>query len=802
MLIIVPFMLKNYIRIAWRNLVRNKTYSLLILCGLATGMTCAAALWLYVRDELNFDHYHQHADRIHRLNLHIQWGSNEYKLGMASAPFAPALKHEYPAIERTLRVKRGAHSFRAGEKALNVKELICADSTLFDFFDYQFIEGRASNALHEPDNLVITDKLAKKLFGKSVGVLGRVVMVKDNVPFRVSAVIKEAPANHHLKFDAVLPYFNEAVSRVRIDKWDGFNTWTYLMLNDNQNAAQLQKAMPAFYKKYIAAPIGDTGKGDVKFEISLQPLTDMHLHSSHLMGEENGSTMTYVLTFSLIGLFILLIAIVNYVNLATARSAVRAKEIGIRKAVGSKWLQLVGQFLTESVMMAVLALLVSMVLLNVLMPYFNGVADKSLALDLADIRTMAYFVALALLTGLVSGLYPAFVLSRAEPVQVLKGVTATQATGALFRKGLVIFQFFISMVMIAGTITVYRQLNYMRDTRLGFSQEHVVKVPLQSPLLQQHAAAMKSALLKEPLIDKVTLTNGSIGDQLNNKTSFDFYSNGTEMTVSSEYFSVDDDFTDALQIQIKEGRSFSPSLDHDSSHAVLINEAMLKQLGWKSYRDGLIEIDARKVPITGVISDFHIRSLHHQIEPLVLIRKDARPEALLVRVSHKNLNAAVGVIKDTFRKINPHQPFDYDFLDQAFARQYRADEQKGSLFLAFSGVAIIIACLGLFGLATFTAEQRKKEIGVRKVLGASVASIVTLLSNDFLKLVAIAIALAIPAGVLLIRNWLENFAYQVSLDWSVFALAAGIALCISLITVSFQSIKAAIANPVKSLRNE
>jgi putative ABC transport system permease protein len=784
-------MLKNYFRIAWRNLIRNKTYSLLILCGLATGMTCTAALWLYVHDELSFDRYHSHADRIHRLNLHIRWSGNEYKLGMASAPFAPALQDEYPAIEQTLRVKKGAQLFRVGQNSVNVKELICADSTLFNFFDYQIIEGNPAHALKNQNDLVLTEKLAKTLFGKSTGVTGRIVTVKDNIPFVVSAVIKEAPTNHHLKFDAVLPYYHEAVSRVKLDKWDGFNSLTYLLLNKDQSARQLEKKLPAFYKKYIAEHIGDTGENNVRFEISLQALADMHLHSSHLMGEENGSTMSYVLTFSIIGLFILLIAIVNYVNLATARAAVRAKEIGIRKAVGSKWSQLVGQFLTESIL-----------LLTLLLPFFNEIAGKSLVIDFSDIKTIACFAAFAILTGLISGLYPAFILSRANPVLVLKGVTTANASGAVFRKGLVVFQFFISMVMIAGTIVVYRQLNFMRNTELGFNQQHIVKIPLQSPLLQQNAAAMKERLLKSSLVEQVTLTNGSIGDELNNKTSFSFYKNGTEATVSAEYFGVDADFTDALQIRMKDGRSFSAALDHDSSNAVLINEAMLKRLGWKSYRDGLIEVDTRKIPVTGVISDFHLRSLHHQIEPLVLILTEAKPEYLLVRVSGKNLGNAVDHIKATFQQLNAHQPFEYDFLDRAFARQYQADEQKSRLFLAFSGVAIIIACLGLFGLATFTTEQRKKEIGVRKVLGASVASIVTLLSRDFLKLVAIAILIAIPASLYLFQGWLQNFAYKVPLDWSVFLLAGSISLCISLITISFQSIKAAIANPVKSLHTQ
>ncbi|MCF0069326.1 ABC transporter permease [Dyadobacter sp. CY261] len=795
-------MLKNYVKIAWRNLVRNKTYSLLILSGLATGMTCAIASWLYVNDELSFDRYHRHADRIYRLNLHIKWSENEYKLGMASAPFGPALKREYPEIENTLRVKKGAQLFKVGNKSLNVKDLICADSTLFKFFDYHFIEGNAESAFKDGNSVVLTEKLAMNLFGKAKGVTGRIVTVKDNIPFVVSGIVKEIPANHHLKFDAILPYTNVEVSRVRLDKWDGFNTLTYILLNNNEAASKLESKLPAFYKKYIAEQIGDTGENKVKFAISLQALTDIHLHSSHLMGEENGSNMSYVYTFSIIGLFILLIAIVNYVNLATARSTGRAKEIGIRKAVGSQWSQLVAQFLSESLLVVFLALLISTVLLHVLLPFFNEIAGKSLSIEFFDFKTLALFSAFALLTGVISGLYPAFMLSRFRPALVLKGMPLKSSSGTVFRRSLVVFQFFISMVMIIGTITVYRQLIFMRNSQLGFNQELVIKIPLQSPLLARNANTLKEKLLRNPQISNATLTNGSIGDQLNNKTTFSFYKNGVEKSVSAEYFDVDTDFTGVLQINIADGRNFSAQLDSDSSHAILVNQAMLKRLGWNNYREGLVEVDAEKVAITGVISDFHLRSLHNQIEPLVLVLKTGKADNLLVKVSGTNLSETIDDIKGTFGEVNADQPFEYDFLDQAFARQYRSDEQKGRLFLAFSVIAIIIACLGLFGLATFMAEQRRKEIGIRKVLGASIASIVSLLSIDFLKLVMVATLIAIPAGLYLMQIWLQNFAYKITLDWWIFVLSGSLSILIAIITVSFQSIKAALTNPVDSMHSE
>jgi putative ABC transport system permease protein len=792
-------MLQNYFKIAWRNLVRNKTYSILILAGLSSGMTCAIVLGLYVLDELSFDRYHQNAANIYRINLHIKWADNEYNMSLSSPPFGPSLQLDYPEIKNMLRVKISGQSFKFGEKAINVKDMIYADTSLFSFFDYTFIEGNAQDALRNPNSLVLTEKMARILFGKTSGLIGKTVTVKETFPFSVSAVIKDIPSNHHLKFDVIMPYTNGQVPAIRMDNWDNFNSMTYVMVNEKRQIAKLADKMPSFYKKYIAKQIGDDS-GKVTFDIAFQPLTDIHLHSSHLAGEENGSNVGYVYTITIIGLFILLIAIVNYINLATARSTGRAKEIGIRKAVGSQKFQLVAQFLAESTLMSLLAGAASLFLLSVLLPFFNIIADKNLTLDIFDLETAAIFLGFLLITGLISGFYPAFILSRFKPAIVLKGSVAANGQGAVLRKSLVVVQFGISMVMILGTIVVYRQLQFMRHTELGFNQQQIITVPLREPSVQQSANALKNRLLENPMINRISLSNGSVGDGLNNKTSYSFYSKGIEKTVSTEYFGVDDDFLDVLQIKLKDGRNFSRNLDGDSADAVLVNEAMIKRLGWKDRTAGLIEVDTKKVEITGVISDFHLRSLHNQIEPLVLILKKHDSDHMLIKVAGKNIPSALDYVRKTFEQVNPGHPFEYAFLDQTFALQYRSDERKGVLFLSFSGIAIIIACMGLFGLATFTAQQRTKEIGIRKVLGASVASVVALLSTDFLKLVLIAIVIASPVGWYVMHNWLLGFAYKIEIDWWIFALAGLVSMVIALFTVSFQSVKAALMNPVKSLR--
>jgi putative ABC transport system permease protein len=794
-------MLKNYFKIAWRGLVRSKIYSLLILLGLSVGMTCAIVLGVYIHDELSFDRYHAATERIFRVNLHIKWETNEYNMALSSAPFGPTLKREYPEVQNMVRVKKSTQILKAGEKSVNVKDMIYADASLFSIFDYQFIEGNAAAAMPGINNIVVTEKLAQVLFGKTNGLTGKTILVKDAIPFTISGIIKDLPTNHHLKFEAVLPYENKEVSGVRPDHWDSFGTTTYVLL-DNPNGEKLAGKMPAFYKKYIAKTIGDENDGKINFVISFQSLADIHLGSSHLMGEENGSNKTFIYTVLIIGLFILLIAIVNYINLAIARSTGRLKEIGVRKAVGSQSSQLIGQFLSESLMMVFLALGVSLVLFYSLLPFFNIIADKNLTLDILNIKTLLLFLACGLATGLLAGLYPAFVLSRFKPAAVLKGNLTIGGQGSLLRQSLIVLQFCISMVMISGTIIVYRQLHYMRNTDLGFNQQQVISIPLASPATQQSAGVFKNKLLQNADIKKVSLTTGSIGDLYNNKTTFSFYAKGAEQSISAEYFNVDQDFLDVLQIPVKDGTNFSAISGNDSADAVFVNQAMLKRLGWKSRTNGLIEIDTKKIEITGVINDFHLRSLHNQIEPLVLVLKKQGADKALIRIAGNNIPAALAHIKTAFDQTNPGQPFEYDFLDQAFARQYQADERKGTLFMVFSGVAIAISCVGLFGLSAFTAARRTKEIGVRKVLGASIANVATLLSANFIKPVLIGIVIATPVGWYAMSKWLNAFAYKMTIEWWIFGTSGLLCMIIALATVSFQSIKVALLNPVKSLRNE
>ena len=797
-------MFRNYLKIARRNLLRNKLYSLINIFGLALGLACSLLVGLWVFDELTFDQYHRNTERIFRANLHLKWAENDLRLRNTPPPLGPALQRDYPEVSNVLRIRLDEETlFQAMNKSLYAPNVIYADSTLFSFFDYDFVEGDPQSALSTPNGLVLTEKLANDLFGSERTILGQTVLVKENMPFTVTAVIRNPPASHHLKFAAIIPFVNVvAMSGMDLNSWENFNSLTYLMLGDKGDGAKLESKMAAFYKKNIAQSIGDDGNADVTFDITFQPLAKIHLHSSHLTGEENGGSMGYVYVFSAIGLFILVIALFNYINLTTARSTGRAKEIGVRKAVGSQRIQLIGQFLAESLITTFIAMGVGLILLYALLPAFNSLADKSLSLNVEQAPTLAALAGLILLIGLIGGLYPALVLSRFKTTDVLKGGLSRTGGGIWLRQSLVVGQFVISIVMIVGTMLVYRQLQFMRHSDLGFNQEQVLVIPLKFPSAQLSANILKDKVLQSTVIKSATLTNGSIGKDLNNKMTYSFYANGTEQPVSTEYFSVDEDFRSVLQVGLVGGRDFIPDSPNDSAEAVMINESMLRRLGWKDRTDGLIEVNTKKVQIAGVIKDFHLRSLHQKIEPLVLRFAKSKGNKLLIRVAPQSIPAALTYAREQFENTNPGQPFDYTFLDQTFDQQYKADERQGELFLGCSGIAIFIACLGLFGLATFTAEQRTKEIGIRKVLGASVASIVALLSKDFLKPVLIAIVIASPIAWYAMNEWLADFAYKIDIGWWVFALAGVLAVGIALLTVGFQSVRAAMMNPVKSLRSE
>ncbi len=793
-------MLRNYVKITIRAFWKNKLFSGLNIVGLGVGMAAVWLMVLYVADEWSYDRFHSKADRIVRVVQYAEWAGGSLKLAPTSAPFATALKSDYPEVEKAVRINpEGGGLITFNDKKIDVPNIFFADSTVFDVFTYPFLYGDPGAALSKPQSIVLTRSLAENLFGDARKAVGKVIEFSNHFPNTVTGVIADVPANSHLQFKALRSFPNQYTSG-----WQNSNLYTYLLLTEGSRYKTLEAKLPGFYQKYLKKEMGE-----INYRMELQPLTSIHLHS-HLDYEisSNGNART-VSIFAAIAALILLIAGINYVNLYTARSLKRTREVGVRKAIGSYRGQLIGQFLTESILMTLLAGLVSAGLVGVVLPYFNQMADKSLVLGSIP-NTLLIVALFSGSLGALSGLYPALMLSGFRPVTALRGQVGGQLGSNVFKQSLVVFQFVATVALIACSGMVYRQMQFVMHTDLGFNKEQVLTFHISDEGVRQRIEALKEALLRSPLVQSASSASNPIGNNNIGGTGMFFEREGTFSTSTQlvQKFLVDPDFLRTLDINLLQGRNFSESFKRDQQNAVLINETLAKQLGpnpvGKRVRYFIDEENhTAEAHIVGVVNDFHIYSLQHKIEPLVLqMPAPADKDNLYVRVQPAKVTEALAYIQSVYRTFDPASTLDFHFLDQNFSQQYQAEQKQGEVLLTFTVLAVLIACLGLFGLAAFTAEQRTKEIGVRKVLGASVASIVTLLSKDFLKPVLIAIIIATPLAWYAMHEWLQSFAYKAELTWWVFALAGLLAIVIALLTVSFQSIKAALMNPAKSLRSE
>lgn len=793
-------MLRNYVKITIRAFWKNKLFSGLNIVGLGVGMAAVWLMMLYVADEWSYDRFHRNADRIVRVVQYAEWPGGSLKLAPTSAPFATALKSDYPDVEKAVRINpEGGGLITFNDKKIDVPNIFFADPTVFDVFTYPFLYGDPGAALSKPQSIVLTRSLAENLFGDARKAVGKVIEFSNHFPNTVTGVIADVPANSHLQFKALRSFPNQYTSG-----WQNSNLYTYLLLTEGSRYKTLEAKLPGFYQKYLKKEMGD-----INYRMELQPLTSIHLHS-HLDYEisSNGNART-VSIFAAIAALILLIAGINYVNLYTARSLKRTREVGVRKAIGSYRRQLIGQFLTESVLMTLLAGLVSAGLVGMTLPYFNQMADKSLVLGSIP-NTLLIVALFSGSLGALSGLYPALMLSGFRPVTALRGQVGGQLSNNVFKQSLVVFQFVATVALIACSGMVYRQMQFVMHTDLGFNKEQVLTFHISDEGVRQRIEALKEALLRSPLVQSVSSASNPIGNNNIGGTGMFFEREGAFSTSTQmvQKFLVDPDYLRTLDIKLLQGRNFSESFKRDQQHAVLINETLAKQLGPKPVGKRVRyfideENHTAEAHIVGVVNDFHIYSLQHKIEPLVLqMPTPADKDNLYVRVQPAKITEALAYIQSVYRTFDPASTLDFHFLDQNFSQQYQAEQKQGEVLLTFTVLAVLIACLGLFGLAAFTAEQRTKEIGVRKVLGASVASIVTLLSKDFLKPVLLAIMIATPLAWYAMHEWLQSFAYKIDLTWWVFALAGLLAIVIALLTVSFQSIKAALTNPVKSLRSE
>jgi len=808
-------MLKNYFKVAFRNLWKDKGFSAINIFGLAMGLAVCLLIALFVTDELSYDRYNDKADRIYRINADLQINNNGLHSATVPAPMGPALVKDYPRIEKYVRFM-DTHDLliKKGNETIMEHHSVLADSSLFDVFSIRMIAGDPRKALTEPHSMVLSESMAKKYF-PGVDPLGKTLLTGNTTQYKITGVIKDMPPQSHFHFNFIKAMSEEPDSRRT--EWLSNNYITYLLVREGTSQSSIDGYLDESVRKYLApqlqavvhASLEDLAKNGGYFKYRTMPVEKIHLYSNLTYEFETNGSAQYVYIFIVIAVFILLIACVNFMNLSTARSAGRSKEVGIRKVLGSLRSNLISQFLAESVLTSFIALLLAVGLAALLIPYFNQLSGKQISLGLFSKGWMIPSLLLtSLVVGLLAGSYPAFYLSGFQPIQVLKGKLTAGFKNGWLRNSLVVFQFATAILLIVGTLVIHRQLDYIRNKKLGYDREQVLTLQ-NTYSLWVHAKAFKEEISGLPGIQSATMTRDlpNAGDH-NINGVFKDPGLRAEEAVIMDTWSIDADYISTLGMQMAKGRNFSPQLPTDSS-AVLINETAAQLLG---YNDPLNKMlyrptgDSNKAVgyrIIGVVKDFHPGSLHNKIAPIMFNLGEERG-AMSFRIRTKNISSLIAQIRDRYHAVEKMagQPFIYSFMDDDFNHLYQADQRTGKIFMSFSLFAILIACLGLFGLVTYAAEQRTKEIGIRKVLGAGVGSIVHLLSKDFLKLVVVAALIAIPLAWWGMDRWLQDFAYRTSISWWVFAVAAGLAGIITICTVSFRAIRAALANPTKSLRAE
>lgn len=794
-------MFKNYITVALRNLWRHKGFSFINIFGLSVGMTACFLIFLYVTFESSYDDFHTKANRIYRVVTDTKTPTETIKQGRTTTPIAINLKKDFDEVEEAVRFSDDAYLVRRGEIKFQEKKTVLADSTLFNIFDFPLIAGNKKTALTEPMSIVISQSSAVKYFGKE-NPLGQQVLVSGAaIPATITAVMKDIPENSQIQADMFISMssFKNIYGQATSDsEWTNHSNYTYVLLKPFTNAKAFESKLPAFMEFHHGAAAKELQMQDY---LSLEPLRDVYLKSTR-DGYVTGS-ITNVYIFSVIAIFILLIACINFINLTTARSAERAKEVGIRKVVGAGRFQLACQFIGESVIICIIAFALTILLCAITLPLFNQLAGKTISNSIvANPQHIYSLFALSLVIGFVAGIYPSLVLSSFKPAGVLKGRFASGTRGLILRKGLVVFQFTISIALIVGTIVVYSQLQYMRNQDLGFAKDQEIIINTN---FDRNKDVFKESLKSIPGVLSTTYSSSVPGSSNNSAYSTVENKNGEMQKSNIDLYFVDYDYIPQYNLKLSAGRAFSRDFPTDSTQAMVINEAAAKMLGYHTAQEAVgrnFDQWGRKGKIIGVLKDFHYKSLQNTIPPLTMRMEKWGYGTISIKVAANNLPATLHAIEKKWVQLIPNRPFEYNFLDDFFNSQYKGEENFGSLFLNFAVLAIFISCLGLLALSSYSTMQRTKEIGVRKVLGANVSSIVNLLSMDFIKLVVIALFIAGPLSWMVMHRWLETFAYRIDISWSVFVLAGVAAVLIAFVTISFHAIKAAVTNPVKSLRTE
>lgn len=809
-------MFKNYLKVALRNLTKHKGYSFINIVGLAIGVACFVLIMLFVQDERSYDRYHSNADRTYRI-VEIIEGAEE----SASQPFpvAETLKNDYAdLVEHTTRFFNlqapsvtFAYEPPNGEaRRFNERRFFFTDSTVFDVFDFELLRGNPATALAEPNRILLTESTVEKYFGDD-DPIGKTIQLtaQFTINFEVVGVLADTPRNSHFEFDflasmATMDAFSPN-GRFQGNNWYWNPAWTYITLAENADPVTLEAQFPSFVEQYFPEQIRS------QVRLYLQPLTDIHLHSRLDFEIRPNSDIAYVYIFSAIAFFVLLIACINFMNLTTARSAKRAREVGMRKVMGAVQGQLIRQFLGESTLLAVLGVLVAIPMIYAALPVLNAFSGKALAFDpVGNVILVLGLIVLALLIGGLSGLYPAFFLAAFRPAQVLKGTIKVGGANAAtwFRKGLVATQFTISIVLIVGTVMAFQQLDYLRNKTLGFDTEQVILIPTQLTNFTQQYSAFKSEALQHTNIHEMTVVEDVIGRRYQTET---YQPEGRTDPQQFPRLTVHDDFVDTFGFTMAAGRGFSEDFPADSSSAIIINESMVQYLGWGAPEDAIgkrIQMRGQNRQVVGVVEDYHYASLHQAIGPFVIERYFNQGQFSFfgryaaIRIGPNDVPGTLAYLEGLWSRMVPTRAFEYFFLDDDLDALYKAEMTLGNVATAFSFLAILVACLGLFGMASYTTEQRTKEIGVRKVLGASVSSIVMLLSQESVKLVGVAFVVACPIAFFAVSRWLQSFAFQTSIGVWPFIIAGVLVLAMAWLTVSMQTLKAALVNPAQSLQYE
>lgn len=805
-------MVRNYFRSALRNILRNKTTSFINLAGLSLGIATCLIIALFIYNELSYDRFHEKANRIVRVVFRGIVQGQKMNEAHVMPPVAEALKRDFPEVQESTRLRSyGAPRVSSGEKIFKESAFAYVDPNFFSVFTIPFIKGDKNTALSDPQSIVISEELAEKYF-KREDAVGKVLEFKDlHKSYKVTGVFKKIPEKSHFHFD-IFASMN-GLDEAKNPSWMVSEFYTYLVLPENYNFKNLEAKLPGVVRKYMGPQLLTAmGISFEQFEkngnqlgLFLQPLTSIHLHSSTLHDLEVGGNIQWVYILSVIAIFMLIVACINFMNLSTAGASKRAREVGIRKVLGSVKTQLVKQFMMESVLMSLIAMIIAVVLVKMFLPAFTYISGKNISINSKDLFWIIPALAfICLLTGVLAGSYPAFYLSSFKPVAVLKGKFAAGKSNINLRSGLVIFQFFISISLMICTAVVYSQLKYIQQKDLGYDKEQVLVIP-DTWMLENNALSFTDALRRDPRVISLS-SSGYLpaGPSFNN--NFFVFEKVIDDQIKTIRYDVDEGYIPTLGMKIVKGRNFSKEFGTDSS-AVILNESAVKALGWNDDVIGKTIYSANNngeraaFNVIGVVNDFHFRSMHEKISPLVMAM-NRQSGTVVAKVSAQNVSGLLETVRKEWTAAAPGAPFNYSFLDDRFEATFQSEQKTATILGIFSGLTIFVACLGLFGLAIFTAEQRTKEIGIRKVLGASVSQIVNLLSRQFIKPVIIANLIAWPVSWMLMNKWLNDYAYRTDISWWIFIVVAVIGIALTLFTISFQSIRSAIANPVDSLKEK